>query len=413
MIWDIETFFGQNAFSTAVNILFSLWPIWVPLILVNLAFGEWLSYKRREFIRKQGSVLLEIRLPRDVHKTPQAMELVLNGIFAGEVGNIGHAFLDGRIRDWFSLEIASHGGQIKFYIWCWPKWKKTLEARIYAQYPEAEVFEVEDYTKKVHFEPEKSTIWGATMKLNKEDPYPIKTYVEYEMHKNDKEQEQMVDPVTPMLEYLGTLKPGEEAWIQIMIQAHRGEGFLDARVLKKGDWKDGIKKAIQDIVEKEAVIKPEKDKPASILALTESKKDVIKAIERNASKLAYDTMIRVLYVAPKELYDPGRIGGILGSFRQYGGMDLNGIRPDWMLTINYPWQDFRDIRKREMQRSLLDAYKRRSFFNVPYKHFNGKPFVLSTEELATIFHLPGAVATTPNLTRAPSKKAEAPSNLPV
>ena len=39
--------------------------------------------------------------------------------------------------------------------------------------------------------------------------------------------------------------------------------------------------------------------------------------------------------------------------------------------------------------------------------------VLSTEELATIFHFPGATVTTPTLTRVPSKRAEAPSDLPV
>jgi len=44
---------------------------------------------------------------------------------------------------------------------------------------------------------------------------------------------------------------------------------------------------------------------------------------------------------------------------------------------------------------------------------NGKPYILTTEELATIYHFPGSVSTTPNLNRVPSKKAEAPSNLPL
>ena len=38
---------------------------------------------------------------------------------------------------------------------------------------------------------------------------------------------------------------------------------------------------------------------------------------------------------------------------------------------------------------------------------------MNGEELATLYHLPGAVATTPTLTRIPSKKSEAPANLPV
>jgi len=104
---------------------------------------------------------------------------------------------------------------------------------------------------------------------------------------------------------------------------------------------------------------------------------------------------------------------LIGSLRQFSSQYLNGIRPNWFSGIDNPWEDFRDIRKKRNQRTLLDAYKRRSFFNVPYKNLNGTPFVLSTEELATIFHFPGATVTTPNLTRIPSKKGEAPSNLSV
>jgi hypothetical protein len=39
--------------------------------------------------------------------------------------------------------------------------------------------------------------------------------------------------------------------------------------------------------------------------------------------------------------------------------------------------------------------------------------VLSTEELATLYHFPGAIAATPSINRIPSKKSEAPANLPI
>ncbi len=38
---------------------------------------------------------------------------------------------------------------------------------------------------------------------------------------------------------------------------------------------------------------------------------------------------------------------------------------------------------------------------------------MTTEELATIFHIPGKVASTPTLARIPSKRSEAPANLPI
>lgn len=99
--------------------------------------------------------------------------------------------------------------------------------------------------------------------------------------------------------------------------------------------------------------------------------------------------------------------------RQFGSRNLNGIKPVFK-AITYPWQDFRGMRKNSYRKMVLDAYKRRSSFAGPYKHWMSKPYVLTVEELATLYHFPsGDVASTPTLPRLPSKKAEAPSNLPV
>lgn len=411
---ELFALFNAEVLSQAFALFLKAWPVWAPIVILNVAFSAWLNYIRRLWIGKQGSVLLEIKLPRDVPKSPAAMEVVLNGIYEPIVGGLVDVFWEGRVRDWFSLEIVSHEGEIKFYIWAFPRWKKTIEARIYAQYPGAEVIEVPDYAMPVNYDPEKNNVWGATVKLTKADPYPIKTYIDYQLDKATlDDQEETVDPITPLLEYMGTLKKGEQAWLQILIQAHRKEGLLDARVRPKPDWNDAIKGEIKKILEKEAVVKPEKDKPASFMNLSDLQKETIKSIERNAAKLAYDTMIRMVYVAEKDIFDRTRVGGLLGSFRQFGSANLNGFRPDWMTFVGMPWQDWKDMRKHMLLRSAVDAYKRRSGFNVPYKNMQGKPFVLTTEELATLFHLPGAAAATPTLKRAPSKKAEAPANLPI
>jgi hypothetical protein len=104
----------------------------------------------------------------------------------------------------------------------------------------------------------------------------------------------------------------------------------------------------------------------------------------------------------------------LGSFRQFGSNSLNGFKPDWYTGYDYPWEDFKGKKKTNNEKKVLEAYKRRSFFNTPFKNFHGKPFILTTEELATLWHFPSsAVAATPTLNRIPSKKAEAPPNLPI
>ncbi|MEX2013339.1 MAG: hypothetical protein WD897_00275 [Parcubacteria group bacterium] len=414
MLENFISLFQTDFYLKIWQFIAATWPVWLPIFMVSVLFDTWFSYKRREWLKKQGSILLEIRIPKNTDKSPVAMEMVIEGIWEDVVGSLTGVFLEGEVRDVFSLEIVSIGGEVKFFIWSFPKWKNIIESRIYAHYPGAEVIEVEDYAIKVVFNPEKMNLWGITTRLVKPDAYPIKTYIDFELDKGHKEQEEIVDPLAPVLEYLGTLKPGEQAWIQILIQGHRKEGLQDARIFSKPDWRESVKKEIKKIIEEEPFIKPAVGQPASLFNLTKTQADTIASIQRNSAKLAFNSMLRVVYVAPKEIYVRTRGVGIIGSMRQFGSKTLNGIRPHQFIPgIVYPWDDFLDIGRRYRQRTLLEAYKRRSVFNVPFKHVFGKPYVLTTEELATIFHFPGATVTTPTLTRVPSKKAEAPANLPV
>ncbi|OHA90780.1 MAG: hypothetical protein A2665_00695 [Candidatus Zambryskibacteria bacterium RIFCSPHIGHO2_01_FULL_46_30] len=414
MIEDFISLFQADFYLKVWRFALATWPVWLPLSLVSFLFSTWFAYKRREWLKKTGSILLEIKIPKNTDKTPAAMEMVIEGIWEDVIGSLTGAYLEGEVRDVFSLEMVSIGGEVKFFIWAFPKWKSIIESRIYAHYPGAEVTEVEDYAVKVIFDPTKMNLWGITTRLVKPDAYPIKTYIDFELDKAGKEQEEIIDPLAPVLEYLGTLKPGEQAWIQIVIQGHRKEGLQDTRLFSKPDWREGIKKEIKKIIEEEPFIKPEAGQPASLFNLTKVQSDTIASIQRNSAKLAFDSMMRVVYVAPKEIYVRTRGVGIIGSMRQFGSRTLNGIRPHKFIPgIVYPWEDFLDIRRKYNQRTLLEAYKRRSFFNVPFKHVFGKPYVLTTEELATIFHFPGATVTTPTLIRVPSKRAEAPLDLPV
>lgn len=413
MISDFLSLFQDDLVLKILRYIFVTWPIWLPVLMIWLFLSTWLNYKRRDWLRKKGYVLLEIRLPKNTEKTPAAMEMVIEGIWEDVVGSLTDVYFEGAVRDVFSLEIVSLGGQVKFFIWAFPKWKHIIETRIYTHYPGAEVVEAgEDYALKVHFNPETMALDGITTKLVNSEAFPIKTYVEFELDKAaGKEQEEIIDPLAPILEYLGTLKSEEQMWIQILIQGHRKEGLDDARFFPKPDWKPKIKEAVKEVIDK-AHVKPDKDRSPSLMNLTEDQKKVISAIERNGAKLAFDSMFRFLYVAPKDIAIKRSVG-IIGAMRQFGARNLNGIRPDEFIPgITYPWQEFMGARV-DRQKTLLEAYKRRSIFNPPFKHVLGKPYVLSTEELATIFHFPGATVTTPTLSRVPSKKSEAPANLPV
>ena len=196
-------------------------------------------------------------------------------------------------------------------------------------------------------------------------------------------------------------------WIQIIVRSHTKNRRWEVFSEKDDSWKDNSDKEIKKIIEK---FRPE-DKEKQSRQATEGEKDVISALERSLSKTPFDVGIRSLYIAEKDKFNGSNIGGMLGSFKQYSSPALNGFSPTGGLTgFNYPWQDFRGKTREFLKKHVLEAYKSRQIFYPPYK---GKAtFVLNSEELATIFHFPGQTVTTPTFERIPSKKSEAPANLP-
>lgn len=408
MDFSIGEIFG--AIITAIEYLFLTWYIWVPIVLFYFTWNLWMTYIRTNYIHEQGSTLLEIKLPREILKSPAAMELVFTQLYQkGSPKNLFETYWDGKIPPWFSFELASFGGEIHFYIWTPTKFKDLIEAQIYAQYPTVEIYEVEDYTRPVTHD--KYEMWGTYFKLTDPDPYPIKTYVDYGLDKDPKE-EFKIEPMNTMLEYLGSLKKGEQVWIQILITAHQTGWIKEGYLFPKKDWRPKAEAEVKKIKDK-ATTKVEGSDFPGFPNYTENQKKKIDAIERSLGKFAFDTAIRAFYIADdNEAFRPISITGLIGSTRQFNSNELNGFKLGYFTDTAYPFQDFRGKVIPAMKKSFLEAYKLRSFFQKPYKHMNQKPLVLTTEELATMYHFPGQIATTPTFTRIPSRKAEPPSNLP-
>jgi len=393
-----------------LGLLWSTAEFWLPVVLGIFFWNVWLRSARRKWISNREWVILEIKLPKDIRKTPFAMEVALGGLFQSIRGTWLEWYFEGRVRNWSSLEMVSLGGDVKFFIRTISFFKDVVEAQIYAQYPTVEIYEVPDYTKYVNFttEPEcEWDLWGTEYKLGKEDAYPIKTYIDFHLDKEGIKQEEMVDPMTSTIEFLGSAKKGEQIWIQIMIQP------TDKRFKKPGTWfkKEDWKKQGEALIEK--IIKKARGRTGgsenSPVLLSKIEENQITAIERNIAKLGFDCGIRAIYLAKKDKFNPTNIMSLLGLFRQYASNELNEIKVNNATSFQYPWQDFRKIREKKKKRIMFDAYKRRSYFYVPYKR---KPFVLNMEELATIYHFPGGVAETPTFGRIESKKGEPPVNLP-
>jgi hypothetical protein len=387
-------------FYRVAELIIIIAPLWVPILLGSIFWNFWVRYVQAKFFFNQKYVLLEVKLPKETNKSPLAMELFLSSslhITSGE-GTWYDKYILGKTRPWFSLEMVSIEGQVKFFIWTRQNWRNIIESGLYSQYPDIEIFEAPDYTKSVHFDPKEIQLWAADLTLTKPDPYPIKTYLEYGLEKDPKE-EFKIDPITPMIEFLGSIGQNQQIWIQFVVRAHKE---------KPDTWKDA---AIKEIEKIRAESIQELSDTIKFPNATKEQQNVIEALSRSITKLPFDVGIRTIYIAKNDSFNPSNITGIIGNFKQYNSEVLNGFKPaNWMAQYSgYPWEDW-FYNKDETRSSALEAYKRRSYFFHPFKD---KHMVLNTEELATIYHFPGSVLKTPTFGRIQSKKVEAPTNLPI
>ncbi len=124
-------------------------PIWLPLFLLNFLWVTWIHYIRYLFWFSTEHCVLEVQLPPEVTKSPLAMELFLTSLHnaGGETTFIARIW-KGNYRSVWSLEIASNEGRIGFYIHLRRVWRSIVEARLYGQFPEAKITEVDDYVNK-------------------------------------------------------------------------------------------------------------------------------------------------------------------------------------------------------------------------------------------------------------------------
>lgn len=383
--------------------------VWIPVVLFEYTWHMWVRYVRTEWIRKQDKVLLEIKLPQETIKSPLAMELVLLGLYqtSGE-GTPIDRYWAGKVRPWFSLELVSIDGEIHFFIWTLKSQRAVVESNIYAQYPGVEVHQADDYTEKIFFDPAKYDIMGCRFEATGPDPLPIKTYVDFGLDK-DPDEELKIDPIAPLIEFMGSLKKGHQAWVQFVVRAHVAEK-TPTNEKYPDKWKDESKELIKAIIDESAVEDKDGKKTPNAVKLTQGQKERIDAIERSQTKFAFDAGVRIMYIAPKDIFDKGNGGGLMGSFKQFNAPNLNGFKPAEPMSFDYKWQDWTGKKLLRRKIEHFAAYCNRGYFHYP---FGAKWTVLNTEELATMFHFPGSAVQTPSLKRIPSKRGDAPSNLPI
>lgn len=390
----IGIFFNTPAINFLLHYFFGAWFVWLPVLLVFLFWLTWLNYIRLAFLRGLSWTLLEIKIPREIAKSPRAMEVILSAIHNLRDGNLIERYWQGFLRVWYSLEIASIGGDIHFYIRAQKAVRNFIEAQVYSQYPGAEISEADDYSQIISINDigKDWDIWGAQFSLAEEEAYPIRTYVDYGLEASRAKEEEKIDPLTSFLEALGTLGSGEQIWFQIAI---RPAGSA---------WKEKAEAIIEKLQQKKKSSASEEI--SGFTMLSPGQREVLMAVEHNVAKLGYETGIRVIYLAKKDIFSGTRKLIVSNSLRQHSTQNMNSFKPK-TTSVDYFFKARRELRKKK---KILERYQDRRYFYVPY---HPKPYVLNTEALATLFHFPGSVARTPTLGRIEAKRGEPPMNLPI
>jgi hypothetical protein len=428
--------------SLIVLILGKVAFIWAPLIAMYMGFQLWHHFVTERFILGMSWTLFEIEVPRDVEKSPMAMELVFtNSMYHASQKGLWEIWIQGAPHFWFSLEIAGIDGNVHFYIRTPSRIRDLVETQVYAQYPQAKVKEVEDYTHAVDFDAPNNNyyVWGAEFVLENADGLPIRTYVDYGLDKPSDKETLKIDPLTPTIEYLGSLKRGQQIWIQHVIRpslksyhSHHGKGHIGwvAAALEEIDTISApyTQEFYQSTASQDA--KAGHDIGVQI-RLPKPAEDKVEKIREKISKLGFDVGTRVLVIADAKSNTLADFDGMRRSsrllFRQYNAPSINSLVRVNATQFGSPFADPTGVALWRMKNRMLNWYRHRIFYHPPlWRAFNWPGFlgaffrnnppgysVLNVEELATIFHFPGQVSQAPSFQRVESRTAKPPSNLPI
>ena len=108
---------GWSAVLKGFSFLWATHVFWLPVLAFVVFFHIWFHFKRMQFILGLKCVLLELHFPKDVQKSPAAMEVLIMTLIQHNAGSLFEVYFQGAVRLWFSLEIISDGGKVRFFIW--------------------------------------------------------------------------------------------------------------------------------------------------------------------------------------------------------------------------------------------------------------------------------------------------------
>lgn len=349
-----------NIFLAFFLMLGILFIILASLFGLFYLFVIWYRNRDRE---KQSldSTLLQVALPRDNEVKIDAAEQ----LFASLTGIRAHgSFTFLQYPPHISFEIVGMPEDIRFYIYTPNKYRDIVEKQINASYPEAEIKAVEEkgardgyiIGNEYNIFSQTGKVAFATLKLKDSNYKPIKFYKDF-----------AVDPLSSITSVLAKMSQGEGAAIQILISgadskwSKAGRGYI-------------------------ATTKKNESNPETAKYAADPKE--LEAVESKISKPGFNTVIRVVVSSSSQESANAHLENIVSSFGQFSGHNSFSKSKHWL------------------KGGFITDFVYRFFPS------GGNLSVLTSEELAGIFHFPNKSVTTPHIYWINSKRAPAPAQIP-
>jgi hypothetical protein len=402
---------------TIFKYIFRFWWIWFGPLSFLLFRGIWLTWRQQIFKSKTEWVLLEMKFPREILKSPKAMDQFFSALCAtrNSAGDFLEKYFDGEVTQWFNFEMISVGGDIRFLIRAPRQHLPVIRSNLYANYPSIELEEVTDYMLKLphtldEMRSRGQEMYGTEFVFGNNDAYPIRTYLAFE----GVDEEKSVDTIGAMLEVLRSIDRKEQYYIHFLLRPSDPEWKKQSEALVEELKKKDVKIRVSQFGEYE-------DKPIR----TPGETEVMKQIEEKSSKSGFDTIIRFLYISDASAYKFSEAKrSVLSALNQHSRLDLNYFFHNLKVQTLTKWIHFPYF----FPKHRMDGRKRRFLYNFRHRkmpeenvltkylflnafNFNlrQKTIVLNTEELATLIHPPTILLlTSPLIKQVPSKKMAPP-----
>lgn len=344
--------------DSATSALIFATIVFLALMLTGI-FGYILVFVMRLRKRMQISLemaTLEVQLTKDNEIKIDAAEQMFAS-FAGLKKSGFFTFLE--IEDVLAFEIVGRKGEIRFYISAPNKLIDLVEKTVYSYYPQASISRVDEPNI---FTPDGKVAYGCLVQ-KKSQFMPLKTYKDIP-----------TDPMSSIASALTKMTDGEGAIIQILI---RPSGT---------DWRSKARGFVAK--EKKQESNPEK-------ATFRMDHKMFDKIDEKGSRPCYETMIRYVVCSPEKDTANVHTRNIKSAFAQFNS-DLN--------TLTSP--------KIVWKGGFMTNFIYKFFPMVELIPYGRLISIMSTEELASIFHFPNKTIETPHIVWLKAKTAPVSAEVP-